>query len=184
MTEHEAVSILKNLGWSCKSDEVGDRFCTKSLEGRVVLIIPSIGKRPDHFQVSFMPSVSTKPFTAAVAFILGETSDHDPIIVNNDLPEKIAYLSLEDVERLSQWAIAWANDLNIEKGMAVYSTFPTNCKGARPLRHLAALAIAGDEDRLLSYQRSFEQGDRLDFVPYITTEMIERALLLARDKEK
>ncbi|MFV9439627.1 DUF6990 domain-containing protein [Pseudomonas aeruginosa] len=50
-----------------------------------------------------------------------------------------------------------------------------------PLRHLAALAIAGDVSCLANSQFSFEQGDRLGFVPYITQDMIERALLIARN---
>lgn len=67
--------------------------------------------------------------------------------------------------------------------MAAYRALPTDSKGARPLRHLAALAITGDIGRLAKYQRRFEQGDRLGFVPYITAEMLERALLLAQDWE-
>ncbi|EPS4557563.1 DUF6990 domain-containing protein, partial [Pseudomonas aeruginosa] len=34
---------------------------------------------------------------------------------------------------------------------------------------------------LANSQFSFEQGDRLGFVPYITQDMIERALLIARN---
>ncbi|WP_414858990.1 DUF6990 domain-containing protein [Pseudomonas aeruginosa] len=62
-----------------------------------------------------------------------------------------------------------------------YRALPTNSKGAMPLRNLAALAIAGDVSCLANYQFSFEQGDRLGFVPYITQDMIERALLIARN---
>lgn len=36
-------------------------------------------------------------------------------------------------------------------------------------------------DRLSSYQRSFELGDRLGFVPYINAQMLERALMVALD---
>jgi hypothetical protein len=49
-----------------------------------------------------------------------------------------------------------------------------------PLRHLAALAIAGDLQTLSRYQRSFAHGDRLNFVPYITADLIDRALSLAQ----
>jgi len=50
----------------------------------------------------------------------------------------------------------------------------------RPLWHLAALALARDVARLDTYQRAFHRGERPGFVPYITTEMIDRALVLAR----
>ena len=48
-----------------------------------------------------------------------------------------------------------------------------------PMRHLAALALAGDVAKLKSYQASFEAGDRLGFVPYITKDYIDRAVALA-----
>lgn len=184
MTEHEAVSILKNLGWSCKSNEVGDRFCTRILEERVVRIFPTIGKRTDHFRVTFMPSVSSRKFSEFVSFISGEGVEYEPLIVSNETPEKLTKLGIDDIHRLSQESLSWALNQDIEKGLANYRNLPTNAKGAMPLRHLAALAIAGDVNQLSSYQRSFEQGDRLEFVPYITTEMIERALLLARNSDK
>lgn len=177
------LPTLEGLGWRCGKDEVGDYFCLMDIGNAQVQIIPDIGKRSSHFRVSFMPSVSTKNFTAAVAFIFGEARDYVPIIVSNNVPEKIVDFSLDDVVRLSQGAVSWASAQDIEKGLAAYRALPTNSKGAMPLRHLAALAIAGEADRLASYQRSFEQGDRLGFVPYITAEMIDRALLLARDSE-
>ncbi|BGD47476.1 MULTISPECIES: DUF6990 domain-containing protein [Pseudomonas] len=181
MKEIEILSALEGLGWRCDKDEAGDYFCLMDIGEVQVQIIPTIGKRSDHFRVSLMPSVSTKNFTAAVAFVLGEASNYVPIIVSNDVPEKIVDFSLDDVVRLSQSAISWASAQDIEKGLAAYRALPTNSKGAMPLRHLAALAIAGDVSCLANYQFSFEQGDRLGFVPYITQDMIERALLIARN---
>lgn len=180
MKENEILPTLEEIGWRCRKDEVGDYFCLMDLGKVQVQIIPAIGKRSGHFRVSFMPSISTKTFTEAVEFIFGEAGGFDPIIVSNDVPEKIVDFSLDDAVRLSQAAISWANSQDIEQGLKLYRQLPTNSKGARPLRHLAALAIAGDIDRLTSYQHSFKQGDRLGFVPYITAEMLDRALLIAR----
>lgn len=183
MKEKDVLPTLEKLGWRSCRDEVGDYFCLMDIGEAQVQIIPSIGKRSDHFRVSLMPSVSTKKFTAAAAFILGEAGGHEPIIVSNDVPEKIVDFSSEDVIRLSQKAISWASAQDIEKGLEIYRALPTDSKGAMPLRHLAALAIAGDVGRLASYQRNFEQGDRLGFVPYITAKMLDRALLVARDSQ-
>ena len=76
--------------------------------------------------------------------------------------------------------MSWARSLNIESGLMVYRSLPTDSKGAMPLRHLAALAIAGDVERLDGYKKNFEMGDRLGFVPYITDGMIDRAVLKAK----
>jgi hypothetical protein len=183
MNEKQVFSTLEDLGWRRDKDEVGDSFCLRDIGCMQVQIIPAVGVRSDHFRVSFMPSVSTAGFTSAVAFILDEYRKYVPIIVSNNPPEKILNFSREEVVRLSEEALFWAARQDIEVGLSVYRALPTHSKGAMPLRHLAALAIARDENTLSSYKRSFERGDRLGFVPYITPEMIVRALLLAQSKE-
>ncbi|AGI26880.1 hypothetical protein H681_25065 [Pseudomonas sp. ATCC 13867] len=127
-----------------------------------------------------MPSISSKQFSEVVSFIYGEGVKHDPVIVSNELPEKLSELSANDVVRLSEKAVSWAHAQNLEDGLAAYRNLPTDAKGAMPIRHLAALAIAGEVDRLESYRRSFEQGDRRGFVPYITSEMLDRAIFIAQ----
>lgn len=88
--------------------------------------------------------------------------------------------SCDDIIRLSDKAISWARSQNIDEGLRVYRALPTDVKGAMPIRHLAALAMAGDTGRLDDYKKSFEKGDRLGFVPYVTSDMIDRALMVAQ----
>ncbi|MBB2885588.1 MULTISPECIES: hypothetical protein [Pseudomonas] len=183
MKEKDVVSNLKELGWICSKDEVGDYFCVKDIEEVKIQVIPSVGERSDHFRVSLTPSVSTKEFSEVVAFVLGEGSGYSPVIVSNEPPEKLPNFSSDDVLRMSEKAISWARSQNIESGLMVYRNLPTDAKGAMPLRHLAALAIAGDVERLEGYKKSFEMGDRLGFVPYITADMIDRAVLKAKSAE-
>ncbi|MDU9407347.1 hypothetical protein RTH74_07035 [Pseudomonas sp. zfem001] len=181
MTEVEAISILENHGWICGVDEAGDRSCSMDLGDKVVRIFPTIGKRSNHFRVTFMPSISSRKFSAVVSSILGEDVKYDPVIVSNEIPEKLAGFSVSDVLRLSEKAISWANAQNLEAGLAAYRDLPTDAKGAMPLRHLAALAIAGEVSRLGSYRQSFEKGNRLGFVPYITSAMLDRAISIAQE---
>ncbi|WP_440130662.1 DUF6990 domain-containing protein [Achromobacter pulmonis] len=44
--------------------------------------------------------------------------------------------------------------------------------------------IAADVERLNSYKNSFEKGGRLGFVPYITVDIIDRAILIAQKYAK
>uniref|UniRef100_UPI001CDD2D2E DUF6990 domain-containing protein n=1 Tax=Pseudomonas huaxiensis TaxID=2213017 RepID=UPI001CDD2D2E len=183
MTEKDVVSILREQGWACSKDEVGDYFCVIDVGDARLQLIPSVGKRSDHFRVSLTPSISTKKFSEAVSFILGSGGSNVPIIVSNEGPEKLSSLSSCDVIRLSEKAISWARSQSVNEGLMVYRTLPTDAKGAMPVRHLAALAIAGDIGRLEEYKKSFEEGDRLGFVPYITCDTIDRALMVARKIE-
>jgi hypothetical protein len=178
--EKEVMPILETLGWRTGKDEVGDNFSVIVRSDMQLRVIPFIGKWADHFHVAFMASVSTKTFSDAAAFIFGSEEDHEPIIVTNGLEEKVTNFSTNDVVRLSERAISWGFSQDMEAGLAAYRALPTDAKGAMPLRHLAALAIAGDLQTLSRYQRSFEQGDRLNFVPYITADLIDRALSIAQ----
>ncbi|MGY2339116.1 DUF6990 domain-containing protein [Pseudomonas sp. SDO5532_S415] len=180
MKEKDVVSILKAQGWVCSKDEVGNYFCVTDIGGVKVQVIPSVGERPDHFRVSLIPSVSTEEFSETVAFVQGEGSGYSPVIVSNEPPEKLPDFSGDDVLRMSEKAISWARSQNIESGLMGYRNLPTDAKGAMPLRHLAALAVAGDVERLEGYKKSFDMGDRLGFVPYITASMIDRAILKAK----
>lgn len=184
MKTKELVSILEDLDWYCSKDEVGDYFCNKEYGPIQVQVIPAVGKRTDHFRVSLMPSVSTKEFSSAIAFIFNDKKDYAPIAVSNEPPSKIVDLTRDDVVCLADAAVSWAKSQSIEQGLEAYRNLPTDSKGASPLRHLAALAITGHCGQLTSYQCSFAQGDRLGFVPYITKEMIDRAVDLAKNKWK
>jgi hypothetical protein len=180
MKEKDIVSILKEQGWVFNKDEVGDYFCLADVGEVQLQVIPSVGKRSDHFRVSLMPSISSREFSEAVSFILGDDSSNAPIIVSNGAPEKFSSFSSDDIIRLSDKAISWARSQNIDEGLRVYRALPTDVKGAMPIRHLAALAMAGDTGRLDEYKKSFEMGDRMGFVPYVTSEMIDRALMVAQ----
>lgn len=181
MTEKEFALAFKVYGWYIDSDEVGDLFGRINLGDRLVQIIPSVKKRANHYRVACMPSVSTNLFTNTVGEIMDELETHTPIIRMNEIVNKFDDISPLNVQTISNSLLEWAKAQDIEKGLEAYRNLPTDAKGAMPLRHLAALAIHGDVDRLVGYQNSFKNGDRLGFVPYITAEMIDRAVLIAQE---
>lgn len=71
--------------------------------------------------------------------------------------------------------------MEILQALHDHAALPTDAPGARPIWHLAALALLGDVAKLKPYQASFEAGDRLGFVPYITKDYIDRAVTLAEE---
>ena len=184
MNEKKVLSVLQELGWECRKDEAGDYYCCMEYKDLQIQVIPSIGRRSDHYRVSFVPSISTRLFSAAVARVFGRANDHAPIIVSNMGAEKIKDVSTEDIIRIAGEALVWASAQDVEAGLAAYRSLPTDAKGALPLRHLAALALAGEVERLQGYKRSFDQDDRLGFVPYISVEMVERAIAIAQEHQR
>ncbi|MDN3719635.1 hypothetical protein QW131_11790 [Roseibium salinum] len=67
----------------------------------------------------------------------------------------------------------------MDKALRDHAALPTNAPGARPIWHLAALALLGDVAKLKFYQASFEAGDRLGFVNYVTKDYIDRTVSFA-----
>lgn len=85
----------------------------------------------------------------------------------------------EHIRQGSDEAIAWAKVQDLDKALYDYAALPTDIPGIQPVLHLGALAVLGDVAKLRFYQASFEAGDRLGFVPYITKDYIDRALAFA-----
>lgn len=179
MSEMELLTILRDNGWAISIDDAGDSYGIISLKSTLIRILPTVKKRPNHYRISLMPSVSTVDFSNVVDEILDERGEYCSIVVSNIVPEKVIKPSVEDISLLSDKAINWAKTQDIESMLRKYIELPTSSKGINPAKHLAALALSGDVDKLLFYKESFNANNRLDFVPYITVDMIERAFIIA-----
>lgn len=184
MDEDQLLTAIGSEGWFVSSDEVGDKYCLNEVDGVIIQLLPHIGKRTDHYRLGLSPSVSTKEFSEAVPYIAAAHSEFSPIISSNLPPTKLINVTPGDVRDLLVQAVSWAKSQDIDSGLKKYRDLPTDSKGAFPLRHLAALAIAGDASRLNDYVNSFLQGDRLGFVNYITKEFIDRACEIAKSKSQ
>nr|CCA87911.1 conserved hypothetical protein [Ralstonia syzygii R24] len=147
---------------------------------RIVTVIPYVGRRSDHYRISFTPTVTTREFSGAVSALNQSGVEYEPVSVMLEKTEKVPTLGEAEVEGLLTKVIAWARSADLDEGLAAYRALPTDCVGARPMRHVAALALAGDVEKLEGYLSSFKFGDRLGFVPYITEELLERAIKFAK----
>ena len=88
----------------------------------------------------------------------------------------------EDVDRGSAVFMDWASKVDLDAGIAVLLDKEANTLGDMPARHLVALAATGAFEVLQSYADAFAHGDRLGFVPYITTEHIAVALEFSKNR--
>lgn len=80
-------------------------------------------------------------------------------------------------------SIEWAKYQNIDKALEYYAHLPTNSPGSAPLGHLAALIIRKEVQTVLYYKNRFGAGYNLGFVPYITTDVIAKAVNLICQKQ-
>ncbi|MEX5832987.1 hypothetical protein AB3332_23715 [Ralstonia solanacearum] len=175
------MKIIEGFGWKRQVDEVGDNSFSLDLGDRIVTVMPHVGKRHDHFRISFAPSVTTREFSEMASALMNESdAEHEPISAMLEKPEKVSNFGEGDVDVWLRKIIAWAKSEDIEGGLAKYRALPTDSVGARPMRHIAALALAGDVEKIKGYLCSFKAGNRLGFVPYITESMLDRAIALAK----
>ena len=182
MKMKETTQVLSSLAWAIRTDDVGDKVAKFILSDRIVDIIYGIGRFGDEEQFEAVLSVSTAKFSKFCSRILGENKSFYPLVVaRRGLRVLAPEIREEHVRQASDEAISWAQEQDLDKALRDHAALPTDAPGARPIWHLAALALLGDVAKLKSYQASFEAGDRLGFVPYIKKDFIDRAVSLAEN---
>lgn len=179
----EVTKTLKLCDWSTSKDEAGDRIARYELSDRTVNIIYGLRKLPNEQLLWMMRSTATEAFVCACSTIDPDHSGSYPLVRPwNDPDVRAPEILEEHVRQASDDAIAWARDQDLDKALHEYAALPTDAPGARPIWHLAALALLGDVAKLKSYQASFAEGDRLGFVNYVTKDYIDRAVSLAKEQ--
>lgn len=179
MTENDVLNVLSAMGWSVSTDDCDVNYGTITLQDRVVQVIPTIGLRADHFRVSFMPSVSTKLFSLVVGSIAEIPVSNTPITRMQEHVSKIRTLDAVQVSGFHQRILSWAKSVDIDAGLQVYRHLSLESEGAMPLRHIAALALFGDCERLKGYRERITAGDRIGVANYITSELLDRAIAIS-----
>ena len=180
MNKNEICESLKSLGWRVATDEVGDKVAFFDLPDRIVDVIPDLWRVRGEQQLSISPTLSISHFCEICQAIKKRGSDYTPL-ARAWKSSRISSPEIDagHVQRASEEAITGAMNLDLGKALLDCAALPTSAPGARPVWHLGALAVLGDVQRLKSYQASFEMGDRLGFVTYVTKDYIDRAVELA-----
>jgi hypothetical protein len=184
MKTKDVTKTLKTLGWTTGSDEVGDRFAHFQLPDRLIEVIYGVESHSNRQtqKLIAMASVSTNQFSEICMKICEKLDNYTHITgAHPSLSFSVPEIFEEHVRQMSDNAIAWAQDQDLERALAEYAALPTSAPGSGPVKHLAALVLRGDIAKLKSYQASFEAGDRLGFVPYITKDYIDRAVAAAEE---
>ena len=179
MNTKEVTQYLEALGWSTRKDEVGDRCATFALADRQVELIYSIDRINELQKFGAMLSVTTDAFSSACSNIIGERLNSHPLTTAwRGIDVRAPEISEHHIREATRDAISWSKDQDLNKALSEHAALPTSAPGIRPVWHLAALVLLGDDVRLKAYQTSFEKGDRLGFVPYVTREYIDRSVAL------
>jgi hypothetical protein len=180
MNKKDVLKQFELIGWQTETDEVGDKVASFDLPDRKLRIIPDIRRIRGEQQLAISPTLSTETFSGMCANIRARGSSYTPMIrAWKGIKILVPEVQREHVLQVSDEAITWANQQDLQNALLEHAALPTNAPGARPIWHLAALVILGDVSKLRLYRSSFAAGDTLDFVNYVTADYIERANKLA-----
>ena len=183
MNTNEAVAIFKALGWVAKINV--DRYAEKKIGDRIVVLGFRFKDLSIYQTFESTPSIKSTHFTNAVKKIEGGRREFNDILkaeFKGRTRLKKDEISEQDIELVCRKAIEWAKSFNIDLRYKELCQLDPSTPGAAGVWHLASLAILGEVERLKFYQASFETGDRLGFVNYITKDYIDRAVALAEGK--
>ena len=181
ITNKQAWAYFESLGWTRSKDEVGDTQHMKMLTDRRVSVLFDFRRLPENYTLRSSFSVSTSEYLETSSYVAGRKEMGYHILARGKTLRQESF-DFCDMENYSDFLISWALETNLEEELKKLRELPTSAPGNAPLRHLSALAVAGDVKTLTMYQAALAKGDRLGFVPYIKEDYIDRALQKAKDR--
>ncbi len=169
-----------DLDWIRKAVTKDQTYYLWTLQDRTLIVIPEFFSFHDCDVLISSASVSEPSFTNAAAAISGRK--HCPIIDKFGTGIRRPVFTTKDVERRAEDLIDWAKSLDLDSYIEEFRSLPTNSHGLNPLRHLTALALSGDKEKLWDYQTCFANNNRLGFIVYVTKDYVDRALAIAEER--
>lgn len=179
--ETKALEIFKTLDWKAQRERVtGDAILSMDDGDNLVEAILQIRQLPSEQKMALILATGSKEMSRIIGSIAGKRASHDTLLQTR-LEKKAPEIGLKEIEAISKEAATWwrsQDNLTAIKAL----TAPPPSTGLSQLMHLGALAYLGDFNSLLDYQDIFRRGQRLNFVPMITSEMIDRAVDIAVER--
>ncbi|WP_254474885.1 hypothetical protein [Bartonella sp. B1098] len=181
ITFNKVAEQLKQMGWTVYRDKNYNRNAYFISKDRIINIMYSLQSDGEELIVAFKASFSTLGFSTA----------HREIFYN--MPQYTALKEAEEVYTVSSTELdegklkqictdilVWAERQNVNQIIYDYVAFPPDSELDLVARHLIALVLIGDIEKLKSYKENFRKGNPLGFVEEISKYRVDNLLSLAR----
>ncbi|UNF44463.1 hypothetical protein MNL07_02955 [Bartonella krasnovii] len=181
ITFNRIAEQLKEIGWTVYRDKNYDRNAYFINKDRIINIMYSLQSDGEEPIVAFKASLSTLGFSTA----------HREIFYN--MPQYTALKEAEEVYTVSSTELdggklkqicadilEWAEQQNVNQIIYDYAAFPPDSELDLVARHLIALVLIGDIEKLKYYKENFRKGNPLGFVEEISKYRVDNLLTLAR----
>ncbi|WP_455475524.1 DUF6990 domain-containing protein [Bartonella sp. B17] len=173
---------LKAMGWTVYQDKNHDRNAYFLGKGRLINIVYSLDTEGESPLIAFKASLSTLIFSTAYRHIFLDMPQYTPLKEADDV-YRVSYAEIEagKLKQICTDVLSWAHQQNVTQILYDYAALPTNSEYELALRHLVALVLIGDVEKLKFYMESFSAGDSLGFVEGITQQLTKRFFYIARN---
>lgn len=185
MNESEVVikGIAERVGGQWKSERDRDFWCIKEASF-IVEAEPFIRRLPNVIWLGFDCALGHTDFGKIANMILGDKPSE---FVSIKAFQKNAEVSSDGAippgfEQLMREILLELQSESINHYIDEFRSVCPSGPSMPQVWHLAALAWASDADVLFGYQRNFQLSNKMNFVPMITQEMIDRAFDIAVDR--
>ncbi|EJF86347.1 hypothetical protein MCW_00243 [Cardidatus Bartonella washoeensis 085-0475] len=181
ITFNKVTEQLKEMGWTVYRDKNYNRNAYFVSKDRIINIMYNLQSDEEELIVAFKASLSTLSFSTAYREIF------------YNMPQYIALKEAEEVytvssteldegklKQISANVLEWADQQNVNQIIYDYVAFPPDSELDLVARHLIALVLIGDVEKLKSYKENFRKGNPLGFVEEISKYRIDNLLTLAR----
>lgn len=182
-TINNAITIL---GGKIQSDKEREVFWLFRIGDFQLEIEPFQRITDKNITVGIDVSISHDKLSNIVTFILGEKFAARQTISWKQIKKNIALCDGLDIVfgELIERELESTQKISIENLIDEFAHSCPDKPSMKQILHLAALAWKGDYITLAEYRNIFDRGKRLNFVPMITKEMIDRAMEIAIDQFK
>ncbi|WP_039760111.1 DUF6990 domain-containing protein [Bartonella queenslandensis] len=177
---------LKRRGWTVYRDKNYARNAYLINKDRIINIVYNLDKQEETPVITFKASVSTLGFSTAHRYMFPGL----PQYIALKESEEVYTISAAQVEEnqlspLIADIIGWADRQNVNQMIYDYAALPPNHEDVYLVaRHLIALILIGDVEKLKFYEENFRSGNSSGLVKGISKYGIDKALMLARGYRK
>lgn len=176
MKKSQLYELISDAGW-IKVDDT-DTFFVFDLGDRTAKISPALRRSGVSQYVELNEKLAVKEFDDAIRRITGEDSQIFRALKKRRPPTKLTTVNLKKATLEGELAqiVTWARGLEIVEELERFAGYSTSVSSGAAIAHLAALALLGQRNQLECYLDSFESGEDLGFVPYVTKDKLARCL--------
>ncbi|UNF52605.1 hypothetical protein MNL02_02660 [Bartonella krasnovii] len=181
ITFNKVAEQLKQMGWTVYRDKNYNHNAYFISKDRIINVMYNFQCDEEEPIVAFKASLSTLGFSTA----------HREIFYN--MPQYIALKEAEEVYTVSSIELdegklkqicadilEWAEQQNVNQIIYDYAALSPDSELDLVARHLIALVLIGDIEKLKYYKENFRKGNPLGFVEEISKYRVDNLLTLAR----